>query len=149
VRAVVFLARLFEYECRDLGVSLAQYRLLLYLRHGPRRAGELAAQASMARPALSTLIAAMEKQGLIRRGSVSVDKRGVRLELARKGLSAIQRVEERFGRVFDDAADQSDREALVEALNGITRRLTRQIESRVRPDAFGAPDANGSAAVSD
>ena len=60
VRGVVFLSRLFEYECRALGISMAQYRMLLYLRHGPRRAGELAEQASITRPALSTLITAME-----------------------------------------------------------------------------------------
>src|SRR5204862_5661249 len=89
VRAFVFMIRLFEYECRDLGVSMAQYRMLLYLRHGPKRAGELAARASITRPSLSTLIASMEKQGLLRRSSVEIDRRGVRLELTRKGETTI------------------------------------------------------------
>ena len=79
VRAIVFTSRLFEYECRELGISLAQYRLLLYLRHGPKRAGELAAQAAITRPSLSVLLVALEKAGLIRRSDVEGDGRGVRL----------------------------------------------------------------------
>jgi DNA-binding MarR family transcriptional regulator len=136
VRAIVFMNRLFEYECRELGLSLGQYRLRLYLRHGPVRAGELAVQASMTRPALSILINTLQKQGLIERSTVHADRRGVRLELTRKGHAAIARTEERFGRVFDDATQGCDRERLVQALTELTRQLTRDIGARVRPDAF-------------
>ena len=122
------------YECRELEVSMAQYRMLLYLRHGPRRAGELAARASITRPSLSTLIAAMEKQGLLRRTTVDDDRRGVRLELTRKGLLAIERIEERFGEIFDDAAKDCDRSRLLDALEELTRSLNDQIEARVRPE---------------
>jgi DNA-binding MarR family transcriptional regulator len=113
---------------------MAQYRMLLYLRHGPKRAGELAARASITRPSLSTLIAAMEKQGVLRRSSVDVDKRGVHLELTRKGEAAIERVENRFGEIFEDAAKDCDRERLVESLNELTKVLNEQIEARVRPE---------------
>ena len=41
VRAIVFLYREFERVCRNEGISIPQYRLLLFLRHGPKRAGEL------------------------------------------------------------------------------------------------------------
>jgi DNA-binding MarR family transcriptional regulator len=128
------MSRLFEYECRELGISMAQYRMLLYLRHGPRRAGELAARASITRPTLSTLIAALERMGLLRRESVDADRRGVRLELTRKGLSTIERVETRFGEIFDDAARDCDRARLLEALNELTHVLNDQIEARVRPE---------------
>ncbi|MFI5306125.1 MAG: MarR family winged helix-turn-helix transcriptional regulator [Polyangiales bacterium] len=134
VRAFVFMSRLFEYECRELEVSMAQYRMLLYLRHGPRRAGELAARASITRPSLSTSIAAMEKQGLLRRTTVDDDRRGVKLELTRKGLLAIDRIEERFGEIFDDAAKDCDRGRLLDALEELTRSLNDQIEARVRPE---------------
>jgi DNA-binding MarR family transcriptional regulator len=131
--------RLFEYECRDLGVSLAQYRLLLYLRHGPKRAGELAAQAAITRPSLSVLLVAVEKAGLIRRHEVEGDARGVRVALTRKGLSAIARVEQRFARVLDDVADHADRERLVSVLSELARGLTKQVERRVRAaDPFRA-----------
>jgi DNA-binding MarR family transcriptional regulator len=134
VRAIVFMSRLFEYECRDLGISLAQYRLLLYLRHGPKRAGELAAQASITRPSLSTLIAALDRQGLVQRTTVDADRRGVRLELTKKGLATIGRVEDRFGEVFDDATAGCERRRLLDALGELASELTEQIEARVRPD---------------
>ena len=134
VRAFVFMSRLFEYECRDLGISMAQYRMLLYLRHGPKRAGELAARASITRPTLSTLIGALERLGLLRREPVDADKRGVRLELTRKGLATIERMESRFGEIFDDAAKECDRARLLEALNELTHVLNDQIEARVRPE---------------
>ena len=132
VRAIVFMNRLFEYECRELDIGLSQYRLLLYLRHGPKRAGELATHASVTRPALSTLIAGMEQSGLIRRNAVQADRRGVRLEITRKGLDTIERVEERFGRVFDDASKALDREALIDHLGGLCRQLTLEMESAAR-----------------
>jgi DNA-binding MarR family transcriptional regulator len=134
VRAFVFMSRLFEYECRELGISMAQYRMLLYLRHGPRRAGELAVRASITRPTLSTLIATLERQGLVQRASVDADKRGVRLELTRKGLATIERVEARFGEIFDDSAKGCDRTRLIESLNQLTHVLNDQIEARVRPE---------------
>jgi DNA-binding MarR family transcriptional regulator len=134
VRAVVFMSRLFEYECRELEVGLSQYRLLLYLRHGPKRAGELATHASVTRPALSTLIAGMEQVGLIRRNAVQADRRGVRLEITRKGLETIERVEERFGRVFEDATKALDRDGLIDQLGALCRQLTLEMESRVRAD---------------
>jgi DNA-binding MarR family transcriptional regulator len=128
--------RLFEYETRSLDIGLAQYRLLLYLRYGPKRAGELATHASVTRPALSTLIAGMEENKLIRRMSVQADKRGVKLEITRRGLDVLDRTEERFGRVFDEAAAEVDRETLLECLGALCKQLTIDIESRVRPDGF-------------
>jgi len=125
--------RLFEYECRELEVSVAQYRVLLYLRHGPRRAGELAAQASITRPTLSNLVAALERKGLIERRSVDADRRGVRLELTEAGLTAIRQVEARFGDVLDEVSAGCDREALLDALEELTRLLNDQLEQRVRP----------------
>jgi DNA-binding MarR family transcriptional regulator len=136
VRAIVFVNRLFEYECREFDVSLAQYRLLLYLRHGPKRAGELATQASMTRPALSALIAAMEQARLIRRRSVASDRRGVRLELARRGSEALEKLEARFTRVLDDVSENLDRDGLVDALSALCSELNSQVDSRVRPVGF-------------
>lgn len=128
--------RLFEYETRSLDVGLAQYRLLLYLRYGPKRAGELATHASVTRPALSTLIAGMEENKLIRRSSVQADKRGVKLEITKRGLDVLDKTEERFGRVFEEAAHGLDREGLIDVLGALCKQLTIDIESRVRPDGF-------------
>ena len=131
VRAIVFTNRLFEYECRELGVSLAQYRLLLYLRHGPKRAGELAAQAAITRPSLSVLLVALERAGLIRRSEVEGDGRGVRLALSRKGLGAIARVEQRFARVLEEALQGMPSEPLLSLLSQLAYNLTDEVDARV------------------
>jgi DNA-binding MarR family transcriptional regulator len=143
VRAIIFMNRLFEYETRGLDIGLAQYRLLLYLRYGPKRAGELATHASVTRPALSTLIAGMEEARLIRRSTVADDRRGVRLEITRKGLDTIERAEERFGRVFEDTTAALDREALIESLEALCKQLTMELDTRVRPDAFDPKAKSG------
>jgi DNA-binding MarR family transcriptional regulator len=143
IRAIVFMNRLFEYETRSLDIGLAQYRLLLYLRYGPKRAGELATHASVTRPALSTLIAGMEEARLIRRSSVDGDRRGVRLEITRKGLDTIEQAEERFGLVFDEMAASLDREGLVQSLEALCKQLTLELEARVRPDPFDAKAKSG------
>ena len=141
VRAIVFTNRLFEYECRDLGISLAQYRLLLYLRHGPKRAGELAAQAAITRPSLSVLLVTLEKAGFIRRSQVEGDGRGVSLTLSRKGLSVIAKVEQRFGQVLEGAAEGLPSE-LFGMLSQLARRLTDQVEARVNAaDPFASSTA--------
>jgi DNA-binding MarR family transcriptional regulator len=142
VRAIVFTSRLFEYECRDLDISLAQYRLLLYMRHGPKRAGELAAQAAITRPSLSVLLVTLEKAGFIRRSEVEGDGRGVSLALTRKGLGAIARVEQRFGRVLEEALEGMAREPLLSLLSELAHRLNEQVDQRVNAaDPYGnAPE---------
>ena len=103
----------------------------LYLRHGPKRAGELAAQAAITRPSLSVLLVAIEKAGLIRRGEVEGDGRGVRLTLSRKGLGAIARVEQRFGRVLEEALEGMASEPLLLLLSELAHKLNAQVDARV------------------
>ena len=142
IRAIVFMNRLFECETRSLDVGLAQYRLLLFLRQGPKRASELAAHASVTRPALSTLIAGLERDRLIRRTTVQADRRGVRLEITRKGVDTIDRAEERFGRAFDDATHTLDRQRLLESLALLEKHLSAEPAAR---DAAPFARATGSA----
>ena len=47
VRAIVALYREFENVARRADLSLAQYRMLLYLGRGPQRAGVIAAASAL------------------------------------------------------------------------------------------------------
>ena len=102
VRAIVFLYREFERVCRDEGISIPQYRLLLFLRHGPKRAGELAARAAIQRPTLTSLVDGLEKDGRLRRIQVEADRRGVRLELTEDGDKALRSVEARLSDLIEE-----------------------------------------------
>ena len=84
-RTVVVLFREFEKIARELDITIPQYRFLLFLKRGPKRAGELAVEAAIRKPTASGLIADMEKRGLIARKPDKDDGRSVKLNLTPKG----------------------------------------------------------------
>ena len=65
VRLVVSLYREFEQVARRGDLSMAQYRTLLYLLGGSRRAGELAAANAVTKPTVSSMINGLRQQGWI------------------------------------------------------------------------------------
>ena len=67
VRLVVSLYREFEHVARRGDMSMAQYRTLLYLLGGSRRAGELAAANAVTKPTVSAMINGLREQGWVRR----------------------------------------------------------------------------------
>ena len=84
VRLVVSLYREFEQVARRGDLSMAQYRTLLYLLGGSRRAGELAAANAVTKPTVSTMINGLRQQGWV---ADAVDETGdgrvTRIELTR------------------------------------------------------------------
>ena len=65
VRLVVSLYREFEQVARRGDLSMAQYRTLLYLLGGSRRAGELAAANEVTKPTVSAMINGLRQQGWV------------------------------------------------------------------------------------
>jgi len=65
VRLVVSLYREFEQVARRGDLSMAQYRTLLYLLGGSRRAGELAAANAVTKPTVSAMINGLRQQGWV------------------------------------------------------------------------------------
>jgi MarR family transcriptional regulator for hemolysin len=100
VRAVAILSRHFERACVEMGLSLAQYRLLLWVRSGPRRAAELAERAAVRRPTLTALVDGLAAEGLLERVAVEGDRRGIRLDLTEKGQLRIARTEAHLGELL-------------------------------------------------
>jgi len=125
VRAIVVTSRHFERESLEAGLSLPQYRLLLFVRRGPQRAAELAAQAAVRRPTLTALVDGLEKEGLLVRRAVEGDRRGIRLELTAKGLETVDRAERRLGRLLQEMIGDADSERIVSALNELAKILER------------------------
>ena len=119
VRTVAIVSRVFEQVCREFGVSLPQYRLLLFLRHGPKRAGELAARAAIKRPTLTAIVAGLEKEGRLTRIADEVDGRGVRIEITPQGRAALEEAEKQLGDVIRELCDLGDYESLLGALDDL------------------------------
>ncbi len=94
IRLLARLARVAERSCQESGISLPQYRLLVSLSAGPRRASELAAHVGVSRPTLTSLVDGLEHAGLLRRVPVPSDRRGIQLEPTEAGQKAMERAEE-------------------------------------------------------
>jgi DNA-binding MarR family transcriptional regulator len=151
VRGIAFLSRLFEQTCQTAGLSLPQYRLLLYVRRGPQRAAELAARAAVKRPTLTALVDGLQQQGLLRRIPVEGDRRGVRLDLTAKGITALDQAEAALARQLDAIAAVGEQSAILDGLDALATTLEQELEARVRAEPgagrgegpVSAPDRRG------
>jgi DNA-binding MarR family transcriptional regulator len=116
-RTVVVLFREFETIARGLDITIPQYRFLLFLKRGPKRAGELAVEAAIRKPTASGLIADMEKRGLISRAPDAEDGRGVMLKLTAKGLKKHREFETALARFLPSLLDRGDAERMLDAFS--------------------------------
>lgn len=116
-RTVVVLFREFEKIARELEITIPQYRFLLFLKRGPKRAGELAVEAAIRKPTASGLIADMEKRGLIARKPDRHDGRSVKLSLTPKGLKKHREFEEALARYLPSLLDAGDGERMLDAFS--------------------------------
>ncbi len=94
VRLVVSLYREFEQVARRGDLSMAQYRTLLYLLGGSRRAGELAAANAVTKPTVSAMINGLRQLGWV---ADVVDETGdgrvTRIELTSAGRRRLEAFE--------------------------------------------------------
>lgn len=124
-RTVVILFRDFEVIAREHDITIPQYRFLLFLKRGPKRAGELAVQASIRKPTASGLIADMEKHGLIERAPDRSDGRSVKLSLTGKGLEKCRRFERALAMFLPSLLDKGNGGAMLDAFCELAHILDR------------------------
>ncbi len=120
VRLVVSLYREFEQVARRGDLSMAQYRTLLYLLGGSRRAGELAAANAVTKPTVSTMINGLRQQGWV---TDAVDETGdgrvTRIELTPAGRERLARFEDELADRMEQLVPGVDRAAMREFLREI------------------------------
>src|SRR5919197_1992979 len=83
--AAIHLLRRVRRSDPQTDVSAAQLSALSVLMGGPRTLGEMAAAEQVRPPTISTLVAEMERLGLVRRSSDPGDARIARIEMTAKG----------------------------------------------------------------
>lgn len=125
-RSVVVLFREFETIARELDITIPQYRFLLFLKRGPKRAGELAVEAAIRKPTASGLIADMEKRGLIVRQPDAKDGRSIKLSLTSKGLEKHRLFELALAKYLPSLLDQGDSEGMLEAFSELAYIIDNQ-----------------------
>lgn len=108
VRAIVAAYREFEQAARRSDISMAQYRLLLYLRTGPKRAGAIAAAAEISKPTLSLALNALREKGWVETATDPEDARVSRVVLTLAGKARMESFEEELARLFAQMGGGAD-----------------------------------------
>ena len=95
------------------GLTTAEFRLLRTLGQGEGvTQAELAAQAAMDRPYITTLVRRMTASGLLRSTPNGTDRRRTDIALTAEGRSVLDRVSERLAEVNREAVAGIDAKAL-------------------------------------
>lgn len=104
-------------ELEPLGISSAQYVILVNLASGVDSASGLCRSVSYDPGAMTRMIDRLEKKGLVRRVPCSEDRRVMRLALTQEGKTVYPRLVERAAKVLNDR------------LRGFTHDEVRLLES--------------------
>jgi DNA-binding MarR family transcriptional regulator len=135
-RAVVVLFRDFELVAREAEITVPQYRFLLFLKRGPKRAGELAVEAAIGKPTASALIVEMERRGLITREADPDDARSVQLRLTQLGLDRHAAFEAALARHLQGLLARGDSDRILEATTELAY-LIDAMRDRASVEAVG------------
>jgi DNA-binding MarR family transcriptional regulator len=132
VRLVVSLYREFEQVARRGDLSMAQYRTLLYLLGGSRRAGELAAANAVTKPTVSAMITGLRQQGWV---ADAVDETGdgrvTRVELTREGRARLARFERELADRMEELVPGVDRARMRDFLRELATAHAETREERL------------------
>ena len=131
IRLLARLARVAEVACRESGISLPQYRLLVLVSGGPQRASELAAGVGVSRPTLTSLVNGLEQGGLLRRAPVANDRRGIELVPTEAGREAVVRAERALAARLARLAPPDAARHVSEVVASLGAALDRERDSRV------------------
>jgi DNA-binding MarR family transcriptional regulator len=125
--AIHLLRRVRKVDEEAMGISPARASALSVLVFGgPRSLSELAEAERVTAPTMSKLVAAMEREGLVRRRPHSTDGRSVRLEATAKGRRILERGRERRLTLLESllsGASAHDVKVMAEAAEIVERAL--------------------------
>lgn len=123
VRAAARLARVAGAALAEADLTLAQYRVLVFLDAGDRPASDVAALLDVTPSTVTSVVDGLCSRGLVARGEDPTDRRRVILSLTEAGTDAVIEgdlvVAERLGRLLDRLPAEEAEGALrgLESLN--------------------------------
>ena len=131
VRNIVALYRELEQVARRTDLSLAQYRAMLFLRGGPRRAGEIAASLAVKKPTVSALMATLRDNGWAVDLVDPTDGRVARIVLTNAGVRKLHEFEALLTGQLDAVLRGADMAPILEAFRSINDVLRATRETRL------------------
>jgi DNA-binding MarR family transcriptional regulator len=130
VRSIVAMFREFEQAAKQGEMNLTQYRFMLFLRNGPKRAGVIAAKSFVTKATVSGQITALKEKGWIAVESDDADRRVSRVVLTAEGRVAMDAFEARLLACLEGLIGEADREGILAALGDLYLALGASRESR-------------------
>jgi DNA-binding MarR family transcriptional regulator len=130
VRAIVSLYREFERVTRDDDISLKQYRTMLYLKSGAKRAGAIAAAGAVAKPTISAMLNHLREKGWISDEADPVDGRAIAVGLTPAGLARIEAFEKTLADHLAAIVAEPTLSLLRSALSSTYRELATSWDER-------------------
>ena len=132
VRAIVALYRQFETIARHSDISLAQYRMMLYLRRGPQRAGAIAAASAVKKPTVSAMLTSLREKGWISDASDPDDARAIAVSLTKAGSARLAAFEKELAESMARLAPDSGLRELNAALARFYAGMAQTEDARLR-----------------
>jgi DNA-binding MarR family transcriptional regulator len=102
LRTVLYLHHKLERASRNCEMSISQYRMLYFLKNGPRRAAELAMESSIRKPSITSLINTLESRAWISRDEDPEDRRAICIQITSEGTQAMKRFEKDLQRALQE-----------------------------------------------
>jgi long-chain acyl-CoA synthetase len=132
-RTVARLARHVEKALADVELSLAQYRVLVFLSEvDSAMASALASRLDVSRPSITALVDGLAARGLVERRPARDDRRRVEHRLTAAGERALHAADHAVDRRLTQLTDLLDRQQAREASTGLSAwrvALTRAREA--------------------
>jgi DNA-binding MarR family transcriptional regulator len=140
-RAHQISAAVFEDECRDVGLTPAQFGVLTVLRTHPGMGqSSLARALGFDKVTVLRVLRGLEARGLVERGPAPDNKRNMCVTLTREGEAALARAQKPAERAYKRLLAPLDK-AQQEQLIGLLQLLTGELEEEARA-AFVPPGRN-------
>jgi DNA-binding MarR family transcriptional regulator len=132
IRAIVAFYREFERVTREGDISLGQYRTMLYLKGGAKRAGAIAAAGAVKKPTVSAMLNNLREKGWIRDEADPEDGRAVAVALTPAGRARIEAFEKFLAAHMARIVPEPDLTVLREALAAAYLDLGTSQEERLK-----------------
>lgn len=117
VRAIIVFYREFERVTREADISLGQYRTMLFLKGGAKRAGAIAAAGAVKKPTVSAMLSNLRDKGWITDEADPDDGRALAVALTPAGLARINALEDELAARLAAIVPDSELKALIAALS--------------------------------
>ena len=133
-RAAARLSKSLEVALGDTGLSLPQYRLLLFLSGGSERATALAGSLAVSPPSLTALVDGAVARGLVQRVPAPDDRRAVRHEITDDGHRLLTEADGALAAKLDDIVGHlsgTERQKVVDGLRLLGKGLDLARQAQV------------------